>query len=156
MHADKFQPSLKRVMFVSQRQAEGMHLPRTTALISITDPARQSAKIGGGWHSILRVTFDDVDPVTFPGQDGQMRAISSQEVAVIAAFVAEHIQSCRRLVVHCRHGVSRSAAVAKAIAEVCDAPFPADYEEFNQFVYLVLRGPLMVALDQARLAQRQE
>jgi len=29
-------------------------------------------------------------------------------------------------------------------------------EEFNQFVYLVLRGPLMVALDQARLAQRQK
>ena len=156
MHDDMFQPSLKRVMFVSQRQAEEMRPPNATALISITDPARQLARIGDGWHAVLRVSFDDVDTVTFPGQDGQMLAISSQEVADIAAFVVEHIQSCRRLVVHRRHGVSRSAAVAKAIAEVCDAPFPADYEEFNQFVYLVLRGPLMVALDQARLAQQQE
>ena len=57
------------------------------------------------------------------------------------------------LVVHRRHGVSRSAAVAKAIAEVCDAPFPADYDDFNEFVYLVLRNPLRAALSETGLTQ---
>ena len=144
---------LRRVLFVSQRQAEGMRPPRATALISITDPARQPARIGDGWHSVFRVSFDDVDPVTFPGQDGHLCAIESQQVADIAAFVAEHIHRCRRLVVHCRHGVSRSAAVAKAIAEVCDAPFPADYDDFNEFVYSVLRNPLRAALSETGLTQ---
>ncbi len=51
---------LSRVLFVSQRQAENMKVPKGTALISITDPTREPARLGIGWHSVLRVAFDDV------------------------------------------------------------------------------------------------
>jgi hypothetical protein len=48
-------PALKRVMFVSQSQTEAMRPPRATPLISIADPKRQSARLGEGWFSVLRV-----------------------------------------------------------------------------------------------------
>ena len=143
------QHSLRLVLFVSQRQAETMCPPMATALISITDPSRPIAAIGEGWAAILRVKFDDVDPVTFPGQDQHLQGITSDEVARVAAFAAMQAKTCQRLVVHCRHGVSRSAAVAKAIAETAGVRFPSDYDEYNRFVYLSLRKAVHYAFTEA-------
>jgi predicted protein tyrosine phosphatase len=143
------QTALRRVLFVSQRQAEGMCPPLATALISITDPKRPLAAVGQGWASILRVSFDDVDPVTFPGQDKHLKAITSEQVAEIASFAARQARTCQRLVVHCRHGVSRSAAVAKAVAETAGTPFPGEYDEYNRFVYLALRKAIRYAFAEA-------
>ena len=140
---------LKRVLFVSQRQAENMKPPQATALISITDPSREQAHLRLGWHSVLRVAFDDVDAVTFPGQDGHLQEISSEQLAQIASFVASASFRCKRLVVHCRHGVSRSAAVAKAVSEVAGAQFPSEYDEYNRFVYLALRNVVRTAWSEA-------
>ena len=136
---------LRRVLFVSQRQAETMKVPKATALISITDPSREQAHLGIGWHAVLRVAFDDVDAITFPGQDGHLLEITVDQVVQIAAFVASVSFSCQRLVIHCRHGVSRSAAVAKAVAEVSGASFPSEYDEYNRFVYLALQNAVRTA-----------
>ena len=141
--------SLQRVLFVSQRQAEVMRPPRRSALISITDPRKPEAALLEGWSEVLRLKFDDVDPVTFPGQDTHLSVITSSQVAAIAAFVATHSKVSIRLVVHCRHGVSRSAAVAKAAAESLGVPFPPDYDEYNQFVYLSLRKVIRHAVTEA-------
>ena len=138
---------LKRVIFVSQRQAENMRPPGAAALISITDTTRTQAEIKDGWHAVLRVSFDDVDPLTFPGQNRDLLTISSKQVAEIAAFAAEQSRSCKRIVVHCRHGVSRSAAVARAIAEAAQISFPSDYEECNSYVYLALRKAVRIAFN---------
>jgi predicted protein tyrosine phosphatase len=140
---------LSRVLFVSQRQAENMKVPKGTALISITDPTREPARLGIGWHSVLRVAFDDVDSVTFSGQDGHLLEITADQVVQIAAFVASVSHSCKRLVVHCRHGVSRSAAVAKAVAEVSGSGFPGEYDEYNRFVYLALQNAVRKAWNEA-------
>lgn len=135
-----------RVLFVSQRRAERMRPPRAAAIISITDPGRPEAQLDPAWGAVLRLSFHDVDALTFPGQDGHLQEMSSDQVVELARFVAEHSRACRRWVVHCRHGVSRSAAVAKAIAEALGAPFPQDYREYNRFVHAVLRRPLRVGL----------
>lgn len=45
--------------------------------------------------------------------------------------------------------ITDSAAVAKAIAEAADVNFPADYEEYNHFVFEALRGPLKSAFQHA-------
>jgi len=126
-----------------------MKAPRATALISITDPSRQQAKLGNGWHSVLRVAFDDVDAITFPGQDAHLQEITVDQVVAIASFVARTSLSCKRLVVHCRHGVSRSAAVAKAVAEVAGAKFPGEYDEYNRFVYFALQKAVHAAWSEA-------
>jgi predicted protein tyrosine phosphatase len=141
--------ALKRVLFVSQRQAENMKAPKATALISITDPSREQAPLGSGWHSVLRVAFDDVDAMTFPRQDAHLQEITVDQVVEIASFVARAPLSCKRLVVHCRHGVSRSAAVAKAVAEVAGARFPSEYNEYNRFVYFALQRSVHKAWSEA-------
>ena len=94
---------------------------------------------------MLRIAFDDVDPVTFPGQDAHLKEITIDQVVEISTFVAKASVNCKRLVVHCRHGVSRSAAVAKAVASVAGAGFPDDYKEYNRFVYLVLHKAVHAA-----------
>lgn len=141
---------LRRVIFVSQRQAEAMRPPRSAALISITDPARAQALVQDGWHAVLRVAFDDKDPVTFPDDYEDLQEITADQVAEIAEFVATHVGSCKRIVVHCRYGVSRSAALAKAIAEAAGVSFPQDYDEYNSYVYLALRRVVDFAVHRAR------
>jgi hypothetical protein len=39
--------------------------------------------------------------------------------------------------------------VAKAIAEAASLPFPQDYDEYNQFVFLVLRKAVRYAFTEA-------
>ena len=126
-----------------------MKPPRATALISITDPSRPQANLAVDWGLVLRVAFDDVDPITFPGQDAHLKEITADQVVEIAAFVARASVTCKRLVVHCRHGVSRSAAIAKAVASVAGASFPDEYKEYNRFVYLVLHKAVRVAWSEA-------
>src|SRR5512143_2901897 len=118
---------LQRVLFLSQARAEAMRAPRRAALVSITDPDRAEAMPRDGWSATLRLAFDDIDPVSFPDDYEDMRAITDEQALTLAAFVRRVSGSCTRLVVHCRYGVSRSAAVAKAIAESHGLWFPPEY-----------------------------
>ena len=123
-----------------------MRVPRAAALISITDPGAPQASLHAAWSAVLRVAFDDADALTFADDGATSREFSADDAAEIAAFVATASRRCQRIVVHCRHGVSRSAAVAKAIAESAGLPFPPGYSRYNRFVYAALRRPLAYAL----------
>ena len=129
---------LGRVLFVSQERAEAMRPPRSCALISITDTGKAPAHLLEGWAAVLRVSFDDVDPVWYPEDRDWWEGLvpcSSDQAGEIADFCRVNALRCRRLVVHCRYGVSRSAAVAKALCEVAGLWFPGNYEDHNEFVY---------------------
>lgn len=128
-----------RVLFVSQRRAEGMRPPRGCALISITDRDRPPASLRPGWHAVLRLAFDDADPRSLPNVDIGLRPFDATHAARVADFVRTHLAQGTRIVVHCRHGISRSAGIAKAIAEAGGAPFPADYNEYNRHVHGLVR-----------------
>jgi predicted protein tyrosine phosphatase len=128
---------LGRVLFVSQERAEAMRPPKSCALISITDTDKAPARLLEGWTAVLRLSFDDVDPVSFP-DDWEWEGLlpcSEVQAVEIADFCRFNAIRCRRLVVHCRYGVSRSAAVAKALCEVAGLWFPGEYEDHNDFVY---------------------
>jgi predicted protein tyrosine phosphatase len=126
-----------------------MRPPLNTALISITDPGRPKAVVRESWAAILRLSFDDVDAVTFPGQDKHLKEITAEQVAEIASFIGIESRRCTRLVVHCRHGVSRSSAVAKAVADVIGLRFPEEYKEYNRFVYLAAKPVVAYAVHDA-------
>ena len=104
-------------------------------MVSITDTTRSEANLQGGWLGVLRLAFDDVDPITFPGANPELTPFSSAQAEDIARFVLAQETSCKRIFVHCRHGISRSAAVAKAIAGALGAAFPESYAEYNRHVY---------------------
>lgn len=138
---------LQRVLFISQHRAERMRPPRDTALISITDPHAPTARLQPGWSAVLRVSFIDADPLSIQGDLDRPGSISEDEVVDIAAFTAEQARRCRRLVVHCRHGVSRSAAVARAICQATQLPYPESHDGYNRYVFMVLRGAVQYAVD---------
>ena len=131
---------LQRVLFISQARAEAMRPPQDAALISITSPGEPAARLQPGWSRILRVEFDDIDPLSFPDDYAGMQPISAELGLCIARFVCDVGPSHRRIVVHCRYGVSRSAAVAKAIAAPARLRFPPWYDEHNQRVYRTVLG----------------
>ena len=137
--------SFEQVLFVSQADAEAMQPSPKTALISITDPGRPNAILQPGWSAVHRAVFDDIDPVGYPDDYDAMLAISDEQALAIAHFVLATAQTCRTLVVHCRYGVSRSAGIAKAVAQAFGLPFPVAYDEANEFVYRAVRWALLEA-----------
>ncbi|MBL8383566.1 MAG: hypothetical protein JNM90_10840 [Burkholderiales bacterium] len=132
---------LERVLFLSQPRAEALRPPRRSAIISITDRDRPSANLRSGWDDVLRLPFDDFDPVTWPEEDEDfyegMEEIDAYQMVELAEFCAANARRCRRIVVHCRYGQSRSAGVAKALAQVAGLWFPPGYADHNTFVYRV-------------------
>lgn len=112
-----------------------MQPPRDAALISITDPGRALAQLRPGWTDVLRIAFDDIDPVDYPDEDDSLQAITDEQAIALSRFILLNATRCCRLVVHCRYGVSRSAAVAKAAAQHLALPFPPAYADANAFVY---------------------
>lgn len=141
--------ALERVIFIGQDRAETMRPPKRCALVSITDPAKAPADLLDGWAAVLRVRFHDIDPVKYPQDIDDLQPVSADQAAEIANFCWENALRCRRLVVHCRYGVSRSAAIAKAVCDVLGLAFPGDYDDHNDYVYRVtlsamaLRGRLL-------------
>jgi predicted protein tyrosine phosphatase len=130
--------ALERVIFIGQDRAETMRPPKSCALVSITDPAKAPADLLDGWTAVLRVQFHDIDPVSYPADSDDLHPISAAQAAEIADFCWESALRCRRLVVHCRYGVSRSAAIAKAVCDVLGLAFPADYDDHNDYVCRVV------------------
>lgn len=85
---------------------------RRVAMISISSPSAERAapiRPGGDVRVVLPLAFEDV--VEGPG------AMSREDAARVAAMARRQAGRVDELVVHCDAGVSRSAAVAAALAE---------------------------------------
>jgi predicted protein tyrosine phosphatase len=136
---------LIRVIFVSQRQAERMDGRQTAALVSITDPGVPGALLSPGWGGLLRLSFHDADPVTFPDSDRHLTGMSIEQAIAVRRFIAALPAKVRSLVIHCRSGISRSASLAKAVAEVHGLYHDATYAEFNRHVHAMARSQLLNA-----------
>jgi predicted protein tyrosine phosphatase len=101
------------VMHLSRAGACHFNPEMDTVFISITDPDSQEAELCSSMSNrvpIHRVQFDDCEHTTI----GYTRMSWEQ-----AQAMAKFILACRgrNIVVHCEAGISRSAAVAEAIAE---------------------------------------
>lgn len=111
-------------------------------VISIRDPDRKPVRIKErkGLRAVLRLAFDDVEPVGDVEIPPGLRKMSEADASAIWRFVDEHKASVGLLVVHCEMGLSRSPAVAAAVTRALggdDAPFFEEYTP-NLFVYDLL------------------
>jgi predicted protein tyrosine phosphatase len=128
-----------QVKFCSRTAAEG-HTPAARwAVISINEPDAYDgmAKIAEGWHSVLRVSFHDVTMKSH-GLDALIRHCSVDDARQIVEFVRRAAPEVEGFLVHCRAGVSRSAAVAKWISGEFRIPFDRRYDKYNDDVYRLL------------------
>ena len=106
--------TIRQVSYTSRQHAEALVPGPQVAVISITDPGTPEASLAAGFRATLRLAFydavsaDEYLPATLPGMfDLRMARRIGDFVRDLHAAPDEV-----SLLVHCEHGVSRSAAVA--------------------------------------------
>lgn len=128
---------IRSVDFISQIEAEtlsGAPLQSDVALISIATPGARPPKLG---HFLERLSFEFADV-----EDSQEPwvAFGDDHAKAILEFIAR-IQSQEkawRCIVHCKAGISRSAAVAFYVATATGCQF-SRRKEASEANLLVLR-----------------
>ena len=125
---------ISKTLFVGRATAENTQGWGNWAMISITEPvsAFGEAKLMKGWHSVHRVEFHDIEAER---KDEPYVLMDQQQALELVNFVHGVASDIEGIIVHCRAGISRSAAVAKWIAETFDLPFNHQYSLYNKHVY---------------------
>lgn len=118
---------IRQIFYTSRQHAESLPGNPGTAVISITDPGQTEAQLSPQFKDVLRISFYDAEPADeylpspIPGMFDQMMARE------IGSF-AEKFQNApddTSIIVHCEHGISRSAAVALFVEALSAAPLRA-------------------------------
>lgn len=140
---------LSKVIFMGRGDAEDAVANPKWTVTSIATPGRSAADLQEGWRGVLRLWFKDVESGFNPEMpifQNKDHAFTDAQAAAIWAFMDEQAPHVEGLLVHCYAGVSRSAAVAKAVAARYRLLFPAEYDSHNKFVF----GKLMESLSEPR------
>ncbi len=122
-------------------------------VIAIRDPGRRPAGIPrtGGLRGTLRLFFHDAEPTSGMTLPDSIQLMTVADAERIWRFVQEHLGNIGAIVCHCEQGMSRSPAVAAALAEAAGedpAPIVA-WAQPNQTVYQLLKNTI------ARLQQEE-
>ncbi|MBU9200464.1 hypothetical protein KTD31_03725 [Burkholderia multivorans] len=124
------------VDFLPQATFETLTPAADLAAISIGDPGDACPRNLAGFRAALRMEFLDCDG-SEPGVPATA-LVTTQQIAELLTYLKTlHAASTRyRLVVHCRMGVSRSAAVALVAEAVsgCTCPRRDDAHDANRRV----------------------
>lgn len=130
---------IRRTMHVSKSAVEkfvpAKEDTRVRALISITTPGFPDAILSPHiWPTVLRLKFHD-----YTHDDGVHKVITAVQATEILKFLSNIQKDTEELIVHCEAGVSRSASVAKFVAEIYNLDFDQTYNRHNRYVYSMLR-----------------
>lgn len=120
---------------MSRGDAEDLPGRADWAVISISDAAHGPAQLKPGWRNVLRLEFYDRDKPTLG-----LTTFNDTHAKAILDFlelVAPHVDG---IAVHCFAGISRSAAVAKFIAEMFRIEVPGNFAQPNQLVFETLQA----------------
>jgi predicted protein tyrosine phosphatase len=123
---------MNQVVFTSRSDAESTPGREDWAIISITKPGRGPANLRWGWCGILRLSFHDLS--TEERRNSSRQIFSHEQAREVWTFVDDHAPFVDGILIHCDAGISRSAAVAKAIAERYALSFPVGYDMHNRLV----------------------
>jgi predicted protein tyrosine phosphatase len=132
-----------KVIFVGRATAETIGPFHDWAMISIGEPDASNGlpDIKPGWHSIHKTVFHDIDPEHGSPkgiEPSVYQAMTIEDARKIVAFVDNDARLADVIVVHCRAGISRSAAVAKWIARDYGLKFDHKYNKINMHVFRLM------------------
>lgn len=103
-----------------------------TFVVSVTDTDAPPVRLANAPAGILRLSFDDVYPMSdslydgcFDGDEGEdyaaffqtLKLMSEEQAERVARFVIQNMPSMRMLICQCGFGQSRSPAIAAAVSE---------------------------------------
>ena len=115
-------------------------------LVSIRDPDKPPvrARRAAGLRDVLFLAFHDAEPVRGWRLPPEIRLMQPLDAVRIWEFVQRHRDGIGTIVCHCEQGMSRSPAVALALAEALDGDAEAILAESqpNQYVYNLLRDTI--------------
>jgi predicted protein tyrosine phosphatase len=126
---------MKKVIFINRLSAERISpkIEDKASIISINSDDKL-AVLHDNWVHKLVLIFHDLDKAI----EGYS-LFTEEQAKEIINFVAAIEKEINILVVHCDAGVSRSAAVAKFIAEKYGLTFQENYSIYNKHVYAILK-----------------
>jgi predicted protein tyrosine phosphatase len=127
--------TFKSVKYIGQFEAEeyARKLSVPEIMISITDIKLADLQY---WDEcdLLRLEFIDVEVID---KFCFTKEMANQIIDFVNRF--ENKPNKDEIIVHCFAGVSRSAGVAKWIAEKYDLDFKDEYNDYNKMVYNILK-----------------
>jgi predicted protein tyrosine phosphatase len=139
---------IKRVEFISRFQAAKIKPNREhEALISIAEPG-EDRDLHDSWKHFLHLDFHDTDAhanngkhwSALPVLNGKYTSFDKEHANQIIKFVSELPNEVDSVIVHCHAGISRSAAVARFIADMYFLEHDYGYDLYNRRVYSTLRN----------------
>lgn len=129
---------ISKVIFAGRHTAETCGPWPDWGLISIGEPDSYDGppKIIPGWRAVLRLSFHDVSPSKEKdGMDALLTYFTEEDAKAVVEFVRRVAPDVEGILIHCRAGISRSAAVAKWICGEYRIPFNWKYNLYNIHVY---------------------
>jgi predicted protein tyrosine phosphatase len=128
--------AIKKVVFISKKEAEVYPAYQYRAVISISDWGAPRAQLESGFFDVLFLEFHDLEMVL---EGEPYISFSDEHAKKIKVFVQRaEVNGVEEIIVHCKAGVSRSAAVAKWIAKYYNLAFPEKYNFYNKYVFKIL------------------
>jgi len=117
----------------------GLLVREPYVLISIRDPGKRQVRVPKRplCRAILELAFHDAEPVAGFTPTDPITYMTEKHAHRIWRFVREHQAGCQAIVVQCEQGMSRSPAVAAALAAglgLDDTRFWRDYQP-NRYIY---------------------
>ena len=132
------------LIVTDRRSVERGFLVRSSyALVSARDTGAKRARIPKptALRGVLHLMFDDAEPSDALPLPLHVKAMSRSQAQQIWRFVDRHKAHVGAFVVHCHQGMSRSPAVAAALAVypgLDEQPFWQQYQP-NRYVYDLMR-----------------
>ena len=132
---------INKVMFVGKFTAETIGPFEDWAVISIGESDMKAPQIKDGWHDVLRLFFHDVNPDKVVDLTNTYKYVgmSESQANQIVEFVNRVAPNVDGILVHCKAGISRSAAVAEWIAKRYELPFDYSYPNSNSYVLRLIQ-----------------
>ena len=133
-------------IMVTDRQTieSGMVVRTPYIVISIRDPGARKPRIPrtSGLRGVLHVAFHDAEPAEGFRIPSKIVLMNPAQARAIWKFVKRHKDAIGSIVCHCEGGMSRSPAVALALAEAFGSRtshIRANYQP-NHYVYDLMRA----------------
>jgi len=107
-------------------------------VVSITDPGTRRPRIPkpAGFRDAMYLQFHDAEPVKGERLPSEIVLMTRGHAEMIWDFVSRHQDRVGTVVVHCEQGMSRSPAVAAAIAKRFDINNDCFFLQWQPNVYI--------------------